>query len=393
MGFGWISLYLVRMGLAPLIGMIMEEFQISYATAGALFSAVFYAYGLMQLPAGYLGDRFGRRRILVIGTFLWFLLSLATVFAKTFTMLILARLLTGMAHGIYFGNDRPTITAYTPKEKMGQGQGISFMGLCLGLFFSVFLAGMIAEYFQRWRLVFVVFSFPSLITSFMIFKYIQEPPGLSSDGKPLQTRLAYREALIDRNLWLMYIVGFLMLFAYWVLVTWMPSIYKEMGIKGVTNQSLLSGIMGLIGVPGLIISGMLSDWIVQKGYRRKGFIATAMLIWALLMLGLGFAIENRTSSTLIAILSLSSALFVFGVWAPYFALLSEMAQKAIVGTTFGVANFIGSLSAWVAPSLTGWMKDNTGSFAAGLYLSGFLMVGGVILMMAVSPLKKGRFIE
>ncbi len=139
MGFGWISLYLVRMGLAPLLDMIMDEFHISYAAAGSLFSTIFYSYCLMQLPSGYLGDRFGRRRILIMGTLFWFLFSIATAFAQTITMLILIRFFTGMAHGTYFGNDRPTIIAFTPREKMGLGQGISFMGLCLGLFLSVFL--------------------------------------------------------------------------------------------------------------------------------------------------------------------------------------------------------------------------------------------------------------
>ena len=61
MALGWVSLYIVRMGMTPVMGMIMKEFQISYATAGSLFSAIFISYTLMQVPSGYLGDRFGRR--------------------------------------------------------------------------------------------------------------------------------------------------------------------------------------------------------------------------------------------------------------------------------------------------------------------------------------------
>ena len=96
MGFGWISLYLVRMGIAPILGMIMEEFRLSYAMAGSLFSVIFFSYTLMQLPSGNLGDRFGRRKILILSTSLWFLLSLATAAVQTFTMLIIVRFLTGI---------------------------------------------------------------------------------------------------------------------------------------------------------------------------------------------------------------------------------------------------------------------------------------------------------
>ena len=44
MAFGWVALYVVRMGISPVLGMIMEEFHISYATAGSLFSAIFLSY-------------------------------------------------------------------------------------------------------------------------------------------------------------------------------------------------------------------------------------------------------------------------------------------------------------------------------------------------------------
>lgn len=385
MASGWISLYLIRMGLAPLLGIIMEEFHISYAMAGSLFSAIFYSYGLMQIPSGYLGDRFGRRKILIIGTLLWFILSLATAAVQTLAMLVFVRFLTGIAHGIYFGNDRPTIVAFTPKEKMGQGQGISFLGLCMGLFLSVFFAGLIAEEFQNWRLVFVIFSIPSLLTSLMIFKYIQEPPQVSTGGKNLKILTAYSEALSSRNLWLMYLSGFVLLFAYWVIITWMPSIYEEIGIETVTNRSLLSGIMGLIGVPAMFFSGMFSDKIVQKGIGRKGFIIILIFMWAIMMLLIGFFVESRASNLLISIFFFASALFVFGVWPPYFAMLSEMVPVEILGTTFGVANFIGFLSTWIAPMLTGWIKDSTGSFSASLYLSGILLVTGAILTLFVRP--------
>lgn len=384
MGFGWIALYLVRMGIAPVLGMIMGEFHISYAMAGSLFSAIFFSYTLMQLPAGYLGDRFGRRKLFIFGSLLWFFLSLATALVQTFAMLVLVRFLTGIAHGIYFGNDRPTIVAFTPKEKMAQGQGISFMGLAMGFFLGVFLAGIIAEYTKNWRWVFVAFAIPSLITSFLMFKHIREPKGPVSDGQGIAVAPSFRRALTDRDLWLMYLAGFAMLYGYWLMATWMPSIYQEIGIKSVGASSLLSGILGLIGIPGLFASGMFSDLMLRRGYGRKWLIVIYVSTWAVVMLVTGYAVENlRSSPLLISSLFFGSGFVIFGVWSPYYALLSELAPQESVGTTFGLANFIGFLSAWIAPYLTGYMKDATGSFSGGLYLAGGLMMVGAVLLTAV----------
>ena len=382
MAFGWVALYVVRMGISPVLGMIMEEFQISYATAGSLFSAIFLSYTLMQVPSGYLGDRFGRRKILILSTVLWFFFSLGTALVQSFAMLVAVRFMTGFAHGAYFGNEKPTIVAFTPAGKMGQGQAVSFMGLAFGFFLAVFFSGMIADYTHNWRWVFVVFSFPSIVTSFLVYKYIEDPkpiPKKDSAGN----RAAYRKAFMGRDLWLMYTLGFTLLYAFWLLATWMPSIYQEIGISGMTASSVLSGILGLVGLPGLFIIGTLSDSFSRRGVGRKWFVAASALMWALLMFAMAYAVETRASSTVITVLYLTSGFFAFGVWPPYYALLGELAPKEIVGTTFGLANLIGFLSSWVAPSFTGWVKDTTGSFSGGLYVAAFVLTAGIILILAV----------
>lgn len=385
MGFGWISLYLVRMGIAPVLGMIMEEFNISYATAGALFSTVLYSYTLMQLPSGYLGDRFGRKKILIIGTSLWFFLGIATALVQTFTALIVVRFLTGIAHGVYFGNDRSTITAVTPKEKMGFGQGISFMGLAVGFFLSIFLSGIIAEYTQSWRSVFLILSVPSLITCILILKCLKKSSSPSSGEVKTSLLTAYRKVLVDRELWLMYFLGFVMLYGYWLIASWMPSIFQEIGFGEIKTSSMFSALLGLIGIPGLLFTGTLNDKLTRKGYEGKWIIAIFVSIWALLMFCTGYAVEKGSSTTLISVLFFSSGFVIFGVWSPYYALMSRLAPVEVVGTAFGVANFIGFLSAWIAPHLTGWIKDTTGSFSMGLYVAGFLLVFGFFLTLALKP--------
>jgi MFS family permease len=144
--FGWVSNYMVRVALSPVLLPLMQEFSLSYAQAGLLASAVFYSYALMQFPAGYLGDRFGKKRILILCILGWGLCSLAMAAAASFAALLLVRFLTGLAQGTYFSNDRPIIAYYTPKEKAGIGQGISFMGLGLGMWLGILLAGWISDH-------------------------------------------------------------------------------------------------------------------------------------------------------------------------------------------------------------------------------------------------------
>src|SRR5215470_19827505 len=65
--FAWMTNFTIRVGFSALLPPLMRDLDLSYTGAGMLASAYFYAYALLQLPAGVLGDRFGRRRVLLIG--------------------------------------------------------------------------------------------------------------------------------------------------------------------------------------------------------------------------------------------------------------------------------------------------------------------------------------
>src|SRR2546425_9722639 len=97
--FAWAANFVIRTGFSALLPSIIAELQLSYARAGLLASAFFYAYVLMQLPAGLLGDRFGRRRILVLGLLGGALAAGLTGLAGSFATLFAARALTGAFQG------------------------------------------------------------------------------------------------------------------------------------------------------------------------------------------------------------------------------------------------------------------------------------------------------
>jgi len=100
--YAWVANYLIRMSLGSLLPPIMEELTLSYTSAGFLSTGFFYAYMLMQLPAGYLGDRLGRKRMLVAGLVLSAASSVLTGLAGSFVTLDGARFLPGLSQGFLF---------------------------------------------------------------------------------------------------------------------------------------------------------------------------------------------------------------------------------------------------------------------------------------------------
>lgn len=379
MVFTWITNYSVRVGLAPALIPIMKEFNLTYAQGGLLATAFFYAYTMMQLPAGYLGDRLGKKTIIVLATAWWGLMSLFTGFTRSFPMLFMARFLTGVGQGSLFSNDRPIIAAYTPREKMGMGQGISFIGLGIGMTLGILFAGMITDSFG-WRYIFIFYSIPSFLAALLVFVKIKEPQARAvSPGS--ERKVPYRLVFTSPDLWLFSLAGIAAIYCLWVLGVWAPAMFKEIGVKELAESSVYSSLLGIAAIPGLILTGMVTDALVKRGMGRKVVIAAEFVAIAVLMALIGLAVSMRASALTLSVLVFVAGLFLWGIWAPAYALLPDIVPREILGTAYGLINTIHFLGSLFAPWVTGKIKDMTGSFAGGAYVAaGFIFLAAIILM-------------
>ncbi len=383
MVFGWVTNYMVRSSLSPLLIPILQEFDLTYAQAGILATAFFYAYTFMQLPAGHLGDRFGRKIVLVLCTGWWGLMSLLTGLAHSFTSLFIFRFLTGVGEGAYFSNDRPIISAYTPEKKRGLGQGVSFIGLGTGMFIGISLAGSIADLWG-WRSVFILYAFPSFLASFLIYRCIDEPTRSEfkeKDGREVSYSLIFK----SRDLWLLYLGGIPGIYALWVVGTWAPAMFKELGVRTLAQSSFYSSLLGISAIPGLAITGLISDWLSRKGKGRKTLIAIEFFLISLCMLALGYGLKTKMNIYLFIIFFFMAGFFIWGHWAAFYALLPDIVPYEILGTAYGLTNTIHFLGSLIAPWATGWVRDVTASFSWGLYLAAIFCILGGILILTVRP--------
>jgi MFS family permease len=389
MMFAWITNYMVRAGLSPVLISIMDELSISYSNAGLIASALFYAYALMGLPGGFIGDRWGRKKVLVGCGLAWAVFSFLTGVASSFFSLVTFRFLTGVSQGIYFSNDRPVIAFYTPREKAGLGQGVSFIGLGLGMFFGISLAGPIAESFG-WRWVFIIYSIPSALSALLILKLIKEPsrPAASqSTASPVHcsTGALLRITFASKDLWLIYLAGIAATYALWMLGAWAPAMFKEIGMTGLSRASLYASMIGLSAIPGLALSGWATDYLYRRGVGRKAVLSIDFFCACIILAALGSAVSLRVSYVTLAALVFLSGFFLWGLWAPLFSSLAELVPPAVLGTAFGAnctINFIGGL---LSPWLTGIIKDQTGSFSAGCHLASILLAAAVLLVLMIKP--------
>lgn len=381
--YGWCSLYMVRIGISPLLKPILEDFHLTYSQAGLLAMAIYITYALMQFPAGYLGDRLGRRKLLLLGIFGWTVITFLTGFCATFSSLFGLRLLTGFFQGAYFANERPLVAYYTPEDQKASGQGITLMGQGMGLALGMILSGFIADHLG-WRWVFIFYAFPSLAAGLLILNYIREPQNLqpARSLNPAST-FSFRHVFITGNLWFIYLSCFSNGYAFGLLGSWAPSILLETGLEGLTTPSLLAGFLGLTGMAGLYLTGRWSDRLVLQSGTRKSILIIYMMISFVSITFMGTAISLQFSAFPVAVSILFSSFFLWGFFPPMYALVTEMVPQQTLGTAFGFMNFLTYIGSMLASWSTGWIRDLSGSFAWGIYFSGILIFAGIIFVFLI----------
>ena len=403
--FGWLSNYAVRIALSPVLLSVREEFGRSHGEAGLLMSVFFYAYAAMQLPAGALGDRFGRKRILVWGALMWGVMALLTGFAPSFAWLLGCRFLTGLAEGVYFGSDRPVIAAVTPPEKMALGQGLSFTGLGLGMALGLIAAGRIHALWG-WRAVFQILSLPALLASFLLARFLPESRdrkgeignsklevgnakfegGNAQAGpRPSPLPFPFRLVFCRFDLWMIYLAGIAAIYASWTAQTWAPAMFEELGVRNRAAAAYCTSVYGLAALPALPLMGAWSDRLARRGRGRKMLVALGLGAFGGLMAAFGYGLDAGASVPLMVGLLFLIGMVSWGLWAPLFSLVTHLVPPEVRGTTFGLMNAIHFLGAILAPWLTGHIRDATGSFVLGAYSATALLLLAAVLMASVRP--------
>src|SRR5438445_6294484 len=298
--FAWAANFVVRIGFSALLPSIIGELHLSYTRAGLLASAFFYAYVIMQIPSGLLGDRFGRRRILVLGLVGGALAAGLTGLAGSFAALFIARALTGAFQGSLFSNDRAIIVTVTPPDQIGLGQGVSFSGPGLGLTFGLVIGGLLVEVLP-WRTVMMLFGLGPIMAALLIARYVAAPAP-AAKRVPVGQRL--RSLFSNSPLWVLALVSLCAIGNQFILATWSPLFFAEVGVTDLARAGSYAALQGIAASLGMVASGWAHDRLVGRAYSSKSVIVAGLAGLTVSMLAMAVVIARRS------IPGLAVALFV-----------------------------------------------------------------------------------
>lgn len=382
---GWVVIWIYRSMLSPIYAEIQGTIGEQTNTAMGLISSCYYfGYTGLQIPSGFLVDRFGQKRVLIPGFLVFAAGAFSIATAQSLTAIYIGSVLAGIGCGTYYGAAFSLTAAHVPPEKKGISTAIvnsgSALGMILGMNGSSFIVKTLNLPWQTMvtisasLIVLLVIWFAIAIKDNMAEKRANVQPKVE-EVKSEQPAEKSKGNLLGIGMIACYLLYFTTCYAYYMIVTWLPSFLEsERGISG-GLVGLVVSMISVTAVPGALYFARLSD----KKRDKKANIITFLEVVSFILVAVSMFAPNALLLSLI--LLLYGFLGKMAVDPVLISYVSDRADPKSVATTLGVLNFFGMSSSVVAPALTGKIIDVTGSGVVGFYIGAALLLAGTVFFL------------
>jgi MFS transporter, ACS family, D-galactonate transporter len=359
-------------GIALLLPSIRKEFALSFTQGGTLAAANIFSYALLQLPAGYLADRFGLKRIFVIGGFGTTFLLLTFGLITSYRYAILNQTLAGVFHAFLFQSGLALLANLFGPERRATAMGLSLVGIFSGQLLINGLGPAIAQHFT-WRVPFIAFGATGVLSA---LTYSRLGYNLTNGAPRQPLRIAEAVRLFAHPfMWVCGLLQYIRLGIIQGISFWLPSLLIDEKGFALGAAGLILALRSMLIAPSTMTGGYLSD----KFRQPTAIMAVSLTVLAITT---GALVALPAGALLIALIMVN-AVFVQFYFGPTFALPIERYGTRMMGTLSGFGNLFANLGSFSFTYLLGTLKDRTGHFDSGFYtLTGTCVIGlGLTLML------------
>jgi ACS family D-galactonate transporter-like MFS transporter len=379
LSLGMVIAYIDRANLS--VALATTEFRTAFdltdSARGLLNSVFFWSYALLQIPAGWLVDRYGVRRVYAIGFFFWTLVSAMTGFVNNVYQLVALRLLLGAGESVGAPASLRWIRWNCPEQERGLAVGIYMAGTKIGSAIGVPIAAFLITVLN-WRAMFFICGLSGFLWLIAWLFLARETPAEAAASRPenFEPEIPFREVIMTRT-----VLGILLgTFSYgyflYFCVTWLPAYLVENRHLALTSM----GFYALFSFGGMavvaILSGWLADWMISRGTdparTRKAFTILGFVLASTEVFG------AWTSSQTVALFFAAFSLAGLGLaTANYWALTQTLIPGRAMGRIAGIQNCASNLGGVAAPILTGWLKEKSGGYQAPMQAIWIILLIGI----------------
>lgn len=364
-------------GIALFLPLIREDLQMSFSQGGMLSAAATITYALGQIPAGFLADRYGAKRLFFIGLVGCLALSFSFAWVTSFEGALLNQLFSGGFRALLFTPGLVLITAWFPPDRKATAMGLFVIG---GMSGNVFLslAGPILVEPLGWRVLFMIFAICGIVVATLYHVLGREKVRVAPKK---EVRMSDAFGLFRHPI--MWVCGALQFIRFGVVTSfnfWLPSLLVADRGMTLAEAGWTMAMAAALTGPSNAVGGYVSDRL-----KNPPLVIGASIF----ILGCTAALLVVVTWTPLMLLVIAvNAVFLQFYFGPLFHVPVEVLGSRVTGMSAGVSNLYANVGALVFAVSLGVVKDKSGSFAWGFWGIAFFCVIGVILAFVLARMRR-----
>ena len=367
----------VFQSIPPLIGVLVEILNVSYARAGALMGLFIFPSIFLSIPGGVLTDRFGPRNAGVASLLGMTLGSAIVALGGSYWIIAFGRLVAGVGAAVLLVVAPKIVTSWFYDREIGLAMGVFNISMPLGTILALNLMGPVALRFNWQASIWV--SFAVSAAALCLFLILYRSKGADGEVKSEQASLLSAAKKAGGSAWLVGLSWGLFNAGLISFFTYAPDYFISRG-ESIARAGLLAsypmwGSMVLGPLVGLLIDRLGHKWV----FVSVGCGGTALLL---------YLIPEFNQHA--AFLSISIGVFVAILAPAIFSFPAELLPESMMGFGFGILGTSVGIGTSVGPYVIGALRDATGDYLWSFAAMAIFPALGIIPMLILRMKKRGR---
>ena len=385
--------YADRQAIFAVFPALEKEFNFTATQLGQIGSAFGYVYGAGALFAGFVGDRFARRHLILGGCLFWSFITVTTAWCGKAWQFVTVRALEGLGETFYFPASMSLVSDYHSPKTRSRAMSFHQSSVYAGTVLGSWVGALLAQHYG-WRWGFYIFGGAGMVLAVVLYFFLIEPQrGASESQTPVSPEpavsffVALGDVLRRPTAWVLMVVFVMANFVATIFLTWTPKFLVDkfdfkMAAAGLSGSAFIH-LASAVTIP---IAGVVADKLASRNVGGRIFAQAAGLL-----IGAPFVFLVGSTSSVGVLLA---SMVIFGTCkgfydAGIFASLYDVVPPRSRATAAGLMNTVGWGLGSFGPLLTGWYTDHgaQGSKVANMshfiaYSASAYVIGGSLLVLA-----------
>lgn len=383
---GWALDIMDLLLFAMLIAHFSRDLGMDRSTVGLVASATLIATAFGGLIFGFLADRIGRTRSMILSILCYSVGTLLCGLSQDVTQLLLFRIVVGLGVGGEWSAGAALITETWPAKHRGKVMAWVQSAFASGYAIAAIVAAVLLP-IVGWRGVFFFGVLPALLT-FWIRRHTPEPEIWLQQRERLTAWQTVKMLTTEhgRNTFICLAFTSAAMCGYWGLFTWIPAWLASPPSAGGPGLDLVRSttwivIMQIGAAAGFITFGYIADWIGRKAAFVTFFVASAVAVPVYTLI---------SSPNMLLVFGPIVAFFGTGFYSGFAPTFAELFPTNVRATAQGFIYNTGRAISAVAPAMVGFLSAQYGLGGALSFTAGFFLLAGLIVLVALPETKGAK---